>query len=145
MPNLPVESSPLPPSDKSKPIYLRVTCQPPNPWQPACVSTRWSAQSEPPPRRESFLVVPTTRRIRICRCLSWSSPETKTGWLRLPGWEKELADQIPGSELRVVNGTGHCPHIEHPDETNGIILDFLRRIDGEVAWYYSWCAAEYFA
>ena len=50
--------------------------------------------------------------------------------LRLPGWENELADRIPGSELRVVSGTGHCPHIERPKETNTIILDFLSRLDG---------------
>jgi pimeloyl-ACP methyl ester carboxylesterase len=48
--------------------------------------------------------------------------------LRLPGWERELADKIPTSELHVVHGTGHCPHIERPDEVNEVILDFLSRV-----------------
>lgn len=48
--------------------------------------------------------------------------------LRLPGWEKELAAKIPASELHVVNGTGHCPHIERPDEVNDVILRFLSRV-----------------
>jgi pimeloyl-ACP methyl ester carboxylesterase len=49
--------------------------------------------------------------------------------LRLPGWERELADQIPGSQLHVVEGTGHCPHIERADEVNGVIRKFLERLD----------------
>lgn len=48
--------------------------------------------------------------------------------LRLPGWEKELAGKIRGSELHVVSRTGHCPHIERAGEVNGVILDFLSRV-----------------
>lgn len=50
--------------------------------------------------------------------------------LRLPGWEKELADQLPNCAVHVVSGTGHCPHIERPDEVNNVILKFLARLDG---------------
>jgi pimeloyl-ACP methyl ester carboxylesterase len=49
--------------------------------------------------------------------------------LRLRGWAKEVADQIPGSELHVISGTGHCPHLERPDEVNAVILGFLDRLD----------------
>ncbi|MGK2909487.1 MAG: alpha/beta fold hydrolase [Sphingobium sp.] len=45
--------------------------------------------------------------------------------LRLPGWENELAQQIPRSEVHVVSGTGHCPHIERPEEVTQAILNFL--------------------
>ncbi len=48
--------------------------------------------------------------------------------LRLPGWEKELADKIPNAELHVVRGTGHCPHIERPNEVNEVVLSFLARV-----------------
>lgn len=47
--------------------------------------------------------------------------------LRLPGWERELAEKIHGCQVHIVNGTGHCPHIERPDEVNSVILSFLAR------------------
>jgi sigma-B regulation protein RsbQ len=33
--------------------------------------------------------------------------------------------QLSGSTLRVMNATGHCPHMSHPDETIAAIRDFL--------------------
>ncbi len=33
---------------------------------------------------------------------------------------------IPGSTLRVLRATGHCPHMSHPDETIEVIRDYLR-------------------
>ena len=33
---------------------------------------------------------------------------------------------LRGSTLRMIEGTGHCPHVSHPDETIAIIRDYLR-------------------
>lgn len=32
----------------------------------------------------------------------------------------------PGSTLRVMRATGHCPHMSHPEETIGLIQEYLR-------------------
>lgn len=33
--------------------------------------------------------------------------------------------QIPGSTLRIMNATGHCPHMSHPEETIQLIREYL--------------------
>jgi len=33
--------------------------------------------------------------------------------------------QLPGSTLRLMEATGHCPHISHPEETARLIEDYL--------------------
>jgi len=33
---------------------------------------------------------------------------------------------MPGSTLRVMRATGHCPHMSHPEETIQVIRDYLR-------------------
>jgi pimeloyl-ACP methyl ester carboxylesterase len=35
--------------------------------------------------------------------------------LRLPGYADELAKRFKNAELHVIEGCGHCPHIERPD------------------------------
>lgn len=35
---------------------------------------------------------------------------------------------IPGSELVVLNATGHCPHLSAPEETAAAVLDFTSRL-----------------
>lgn len=47
--------------------------------------------------------------------------------LREPGFGPKLQAQIPGSELRMIEGAGHCPQIEAPETFNQIVLDFLAR------------------
>ena len=37
-----------------------------------------------------------------------------------------LAERIEGSTLRVMNATGHCPHLSRPAETIALIQEFLR-------------------
>jgi pimeloyl-ACP methyl ester carboxylesterase len=44
-----------------------------------------------------------------------------------PKASKMIADAIPGSELKVVPGAGHCMHWEARDRTNDLILDFIER------------------
>jgi sigma-B regulation protein RsbQ len=36
-----------------------------------------------------------------------------------------LHRNLPQSTLRVLNATGHCPHISHPDETIAAIREYL--------------------
>lgn len=40
---------------------------------------------------------------------------------------EEMHRRIAGSELQVIDGTGHCCNIERPAEYDRIVLDFLRR------------------
>ena len=44
-----------------------------------------------------------------------------------PRASKMIADAIPGAELTVVPGAGHCMHWEAQDITNDLILDFIER------------------
>jgi sigma-B regulation protein RsbQ len=37
-----------------------------------------------------------------------------------------LHQAIPGSTLRVMKATGHCPHMSHPEETIEVIREYLR-------------------
>ncbi|HWN22738.1 MAG TPA: alpha/beta hydrolase [Gaiellaceae bacterium] len=37
-----------------------------------------------------------------------------------------LAAQIPGARLEQIDGAGHLPSLERPDELNRLLLDFLR-------------------
>jgi sigma-B regulation protein RsbQ len=36
-----------------------------------------------------------------------------------------LHRQVPGSTLKVMSATGHCPHMSEPEETIAIIKDYL--------------------
>lgn len=44
-----------------------------------------------------------------------------------PRASKMIADAIPGSELTVIPGAGHCMHWEARDTTNDLILEFIER------------------
>ena len=37
-----------------------------------------------------------------------------------------LHRMLPGSTLRVLRATGHCPHMSHPEETIAVMRDYLR-------------------
>jgi sigma-B regulation protein RsbQ len=37
-----------------------------------------------------------------------------------------LSARLPMSTLRVMNATGHCPHMSHPEETISLIEDYLQ-------------------
>jgi sigma-B regulation protein RsbQ len=43
-----------------------------------------------------------------------------------PDVAQYLHRRLPQSTLRVIEGTGHCPHVSHPDETARLMLEFLR-------------------
>jgi sigma-B regulation protein RsbQ len=34
---------------------------------------------------------------------------------------------LPGSTLRVLQATGHCPHMSHPEETIAVMREYLSR------------------
>jgi sigma-B regulation protein RsbQ len=36
-----------------------------------------------------------------------------------------ISEALPGSTLRVMAATGHCPHMSHPDETIAVIREYL--------------------
>jgi len=40
-----------------------------------------------------------------------------------------LYQKIRNSILRVIEGAGHCPHLEKPKEFNKIIIAFLNELD----------------
>ncbi len=37
-----------------------------------------------------------------------------------------LSHELPGSVLKTLRATGHCPHMSHPDETIATVRDYLR-------------------
>jgi 3-oxoadipate enol-lactonase len=39
---------------------------------------------------------------------------------------EKLAAEIPGARLATIDGAGHLPSLERPDELNRLLLDFLR-------------------
>jgi 3-oxoadipate enol-lactonase len=39
---------------------------------------------------------------------------------------EKLATEIPGARLATIEGAGHLPSLERPDELNGLLLEFLR-------------------
>jgi pimeloyl-ACP methyl ester carboxylesterase len=47
--------------------------------------------------------------------------------LRNPGYAGKIAARIPNSELRVFEDCGHFPQIEHHEEFNALVADFLKR------------------
>jgi sigma-B regulation protein RsbQ len=42
-----------------------------------------------------------------------------------------LARMLPNSTLRVLEATGHCPHLSHPGETIGVIREYLSAVAPE--------------
>jgi len=40
-----------------------------------------------------------------------------------------LAEHLPGSTLQIIEATGHCPHVSHPDETVAAIQAYLATQD----------------
>jgi sigma-B regulation protein RsbQ len=41
-----------------------------------------------------------------------------------------LSNAMPGSTLKVMKATGHCPHVSHPEETIEVIKDYLQSSRG---------------
>ena len=38
----------------------------------------------------------------------------------------DLRAAVPGIEFHIIEDSSHIPHYERPEETNAILLDFLR-------------------
>lgn len=45
--------------------------------------------------------------------------------LKPAGWAAQLAARIPGARSAVVDGAGHCPQLEQPEETARLIADHV--------------------
>ena len=41
------------------------------------------------------------------------------------GWAADIAGRIAGSRSAVVDGAGHCPQVERPDDVNELLVEFL--------------------
>lgn len=50
-----------------------------------------------------------------------------------PDMAREIAGQIEGSRLEVIEGAGHLPNFEKADAFNRIVLDFLRSVSAHAA------------
>ena len=46
-----------------------------------------------------------------------------------PDLSKEMAEAIPGAELKTIDGVGHLSNLEAPDTFNSLVRDFVGRID----------------
>jgi pimeloyl-ACP methyl ester carboxylesterase len=46
-----------------------------------------------------------------------------------PGFKRHVAEWLPRAEQIVLDGCGHVPQVERPDQTNGLIRRFLARAD----------------
>ena len=55
----------------------------------------------------------------------WGSHDT----LIPPGFKRHVAQWLPRAEQIVIDGCGHVPQVERPDQTNGLIRRFLARAD----------------
>ena len=55
----------------------------------------------------------------------WGSHDT----LIPPGFKRHVAEWLPRAEQIVLEGCGHVPQVERPDQTNGLIRRFLARAD----------------
>lgn len=44
-----------------------------------------------------------------------------------PTFARTLAESVPGGELVLIDGAGHCPQIDRPDVFNARVVEFLRR------------------
>lgn len=45
------------------------------------------------------------------------------------GPSRRMHDRIPGSELAIIEGSGHTPQIEKPVEFNGVLMAFLAKLE----------------
>ena len=46
-----------------------------------------------------------------------------------PGFKRHVSEWLPRAEQIVLEGCGHVPQVERPDQTNGLIRRFLARAD----------------
>jgi 2-succinyl-6-hydroxy-2,4-cyclohexadiene-1-carboxylate synthase len=61
--------------------------------------------------------------IRVPVLLTAGSLDTK-----YCGIAREMAAVIPDATLRLIEGAGHCAHLERPAEFNAVVLEFLREV-----------------
>jgi pimeloyl-ACP methyl ester carboxylesterase len=47
-----------------------------------------------------------------------------------PAFKRHVARWLPRAEQIVIDGCGHVPQVERPEQTNGLLLRFLARVDG---------------
>ncbi len=45
------------------------------------------------------------------------------------GFRRHVAEWLPGAEQIVLDGCGHVPQVERPEQTNGLLRRFLKQVD----------------
>src|SRR3954447_26419662 len=60
-------------------------------------------------------------RIKVPALFVWCTQDRLTPLQ----WGKDFASAVPGAKLAVIDGCGHLPNLEKPDEFNRAILEFL--------------------
>jgi non-heme chloroperoxidase len=69
--------------------------------------------------------VPTeTDTIRAPTLILWGDQDPSA-----PAATRTLLAAIPGAQLAVYHGTGHCPHWEQPQRAAADLVAFARRVD----------------
>ena len=46
-----------------------------------------------------------------------------------PGFKRHVAQWLPDAEQIVLEGCGHVPQVERPEQTNGLLRRFFERVD----------------
>jgi pimeloyl-ACP methyl ester carboxylesterase len=45
------------------------------------------------------------------------------------GFKRHVEQWLPGAEQIVLDGCGHVPQVERPDQTNGLLRRFFSRVE----------------
>ncbi|MGH7275821.1 MAG: alpha/beta fold hydrolase [Candidatus Rokuibacteriota bacterium] len=78
-------------------------------------------------QRDAIAEHDTVDRLGAIRCPTLVSV-AEEDILVPPRFSRELAERIPGAELKILRGAGHVYFWEQPEAFNGLSLDFLKRI-----------------
>ncbi|HEV3229282.1 MAG TPA: alpha/beta fold hydrolase [Solirubrobacteraceae bacterium] len=78
---------------------------------------------EPPFGRRGFY--PRLAELEVPTLFIWGSHDK----LVPPGFKRHVAEWLPGAEQIVLQGCGHVPQVERPEQTNGLLRRFFARSD----------------
>jgi pimeloyl-ACP methyl ester carboxylesterase len=78
---------------------------------------------EPPFGRRGFY--PRLAELEVPALFIWGSHDK----LVPPAFKRHVGEWLPGAEQIVLQGCGHVPQVEHPEQTNGLLRRFFARSD----------------
>jgi 2-hydroxymuconate-semialdehyde hydrolase len=87
----------------------------------------WEAIAAARFRRPGVTPPPTPPTDRAYERISVPSLVVEGGGDKLlpSGWAADIAARIVGAQSAVIDGAGHCPQLERPDDVNELLLKFL--------------------